>query len=255
MYTLLQVVTLDSWSSKIARHVINNQIYLAGFFIIFLLLTTYGIVNIVVAVIVEHMLDASQKNEKKARVREERARRQELESIREIFLISDTDGSGVLDLAEFMAAIKNPEVQWRMRQLELPVGDAAKLFGVIDGDGSRSLTIDEFINGCTKLKGPAQSKDLMAIQAQADTLARKMDTMSEALLESERMMAALDEVTTRITKRFDGAVIGSRRKIAHSVGGSKPIVPPPREGPSGDEYTPLTTGNRPVLPKFPDLLR
>merc|ERR1719416_387612 len=211
---------------------------MTGFWVIFLLISTFGIMNIVVSVIVELMLTASQNNEKRLKVVEDRARRQELESLRE----------------EFMIAVKNPEVQWRMRQLDLPLGDAAKLFHVLDDDKSRKLTITEFINQCMKLKGPAQSKELLAIQAHAEKLARKMDILAQSLADSERMMGALDEVTSRISKRFDVAVLGSRRKIAHSVGGTSPVKPPPRQGPRGDE-APLSIGNRPVLPQFPELLR
>jgi len=254
MYTLLQAMTLDGWASKIARHTIANQWYMTFFWIIFLLISTFGIMNIVVSVIVELMLAASANNEKRLRVREDKARRHELEQIREIFVMSDDDGSGQLDLAEFMEAVKNPEVQYRMRQLDLPLSDAAKLFGAIDEDGSRTLTFNEFIAGCMKLKGPAQSKELLAIQANADGLAKKMDVLAESLADSERMMAALDEVTTRICKRFDTALVSSRRKIAHSVGGSQPMKPVPRKGPAA-EQAPLAIGNRPALPPFPDLLR
>jgi len=254
MYTLLQAMTLDGWASKIARHTIVNQWYMVFFWILFLLTATFGIMNIVVSVIVELMLAASANNEKRARLREEKARKFELEKLQQIFIMSDDDGSGKLDLAEFMAAVKNPEIQFRMRQLDLPLSDAAKLFGAIDEDGSRTLTYKEFIAGCMKLKGPAQSKELLAIQAHADALAARMDRMAASLADSERMMSALDEVTARMSKRFDSALVSSRRKIAHSIGGSQPMQPLPRKR-RGFEQPPLSIGNRPALPPFPDLPR
>jgi len=210
--------------------------------------------NILVSVIVEQTLAASMQNKQRLRLREEKAQRAELDSIKEIFLISDTDGSNSLDLEEFLAAMKNPEVQWRMKMLELPVAETEKLFGVIDGDGSQSLSYNDFIQGCAKLKGFAMSKDMLAVMAQADALAGKMDLMADALAESERMVAGLDEITLRISRRFDSAILGSRRRIANTVGGSKPIVPPKRDGPAGDNV-PLSVGNRPNLPQFPDLLK
>eukprot|EP00930_Biecheleria_cincta_P045462 TRINITY_DN31329_c0_g1_i1.p1 TRINITY_DN31329_c0_g1~~TRINITY_DN31329_c0_g1_i1.p1 ORF type:complete len:526 (-),score=124.44 TRINITY_DN31329_c0_g1_i1:357-1934(-) len=254
MFTLMQVMTLDSWCSKVVRHVAVNQWYMVAFFCIFLLITTFGIMNILVSVIVEKTLAASMQNKQRLRLREEKAQRAELDSIKEIFLISDTDGSNSLDLEEFLAAMKNPEVQWRMKMLELPVAETEKLFGVIDGDGSQTLSYNDFIQGCAKLKGFAMSKDMLAVMAQADALAGKMDLMADALAESERMVAGLDEITLRISRRFDSAVLGSRRRIANTVGGSKPIVPPKRDGPGGDNV-PLSVGNRPNLPQFPDLLK
>mmetsp|Transcript_111376 Transcript_111376/g.315295 ORF Transcript_111376/g.315295 Transcript_111376/m.315295 type:complete len:540 (+) Transcript_111376:84-1703(+) len=253
MFTLLQTMTLDHWSSDVARHVIANQWYMAIFFVVFMVLSTFGLFNIIVSAIVERMLAAASNNEKRKLVREERTRREELESIQEIFILSDKSNTGHLNLQAFMEACQYREVQSRMKQLELPVADAAKLFTVIDGDGSRSLSIAEFIKGCTKLKGSAKSKDLLAVQAQADSLAQRMDQLADHLFESERMMVALDEVSQRIVRRFGSAVEGTRRKIAHEVGGTKPLVPRPKVG--GEQHVPLSTGNVPRLPQFPNLLR
>jgi len=206
MLTLLQMMTLDSWSSQIARHVINMQWEMGAFFIIFLVLSTYGLLNIVISIIVEHMLQAAAKNDRKAKARLDATRKQELESIKEVFILSDTDGSGEVDLKEFLEAVKNPEVQWRMRQLGLPLTGAAKLFAVIDGDGSRTLTITEFINGCKKLKGTAQSKDLLVIQAQADILSTKMEGLQRSLEDSERMMQILDDINYGLKDTPDSAL-------------------------------------------------
>merc|ERR1719409_1718659 len=52
MYTLLQCMTRDSWSSMIARYVVVQQYYMAFFFILFMLVSTYGLLNLVVSVIV-----------------------------------------------------------------------------------------------------------------------------------------------------------------------------------------------------------
>ena len=152
---------------QVVRHVAVNQWYMIAFFCAFLLVTTFGSMNILVSVIVEQTLAASLQNKQRLKVREEKAQRAELDSIKEIFLISDTDGSNSLDKEEFLAAVKNPEVQWRMKMLELPVAETVKLFGVLDGDGSQTLSYTDFIQGCAKLKGHAMSKDMLAVMAQA----------------------------------------------------------------------------------------
>jgi len=255
MNTLLQVMTLDGWSSRVARHVLANQWHMALFFIIFILVTTYGLVNLVTGVIVEQILAASQSNDDRIRVREERARRLELESMREIFYLCDADRSGTLDCHEFLEAIQDPEVQWRMRELELPVDDALRLFNVIDGDGSRSLLLNEFINGCMKLKGPAMSKDLLAVQGLADTLAKQMDGLGCELQECERMIAQLDEISDRMDRRFGPTMNCSREKIARAVGGSAPIVPIKTLKAGRHDLIDLSVGNRPALPNFPGLLK
>merc|ERR1712094_90273 len=117
------------------------------------------------------------------------------DQIREIFELADQDGSGELELEEFMESLQDPDVMWKMRAVELPVDEAAQLFSVIDGDGSRSLALNEFIDGCTKLKGPAMSKDLFALSALADALSNRMDELDVELYESEKMVASCEEIS------------------------------------------------------------
>merc|ERR1719456_1218312 len=254
MFTLLQCVTRDGWTSQVARYVMVHQWYMAFFFMAFGLVSTYGLLNLVVSVIVEQTLTAARSNDNKVRAKEERQKRAELDGLKEIFLLADEDGSGELDVNEFLDALKDDEILWKMRSLDLPIDDAARLFTVIDGEGTRSLTMEEFIDGCTKLKGPARSRDLLAITAQADTLSKKMDDLAEELQDSERMLHSLDEISIRITNRFNPALKSSRKKIAKSVAGSAPVVPIHPEKLGSAIGVDLGVGNRALLPKFPNLL-
>lgn len=253
MFSLLQIMTLDSWCSKYMRHIAGNQAYMIPFFAIFLLLAPLGILNILVSVIVEQTIAASDQNKQRLDSEDEKLHLAELDSLKNIFIISDRDGSNTLDLEEFRLAMNNSEVQWQMDMLDLPIEQTEKLFGVVDGDGSQCLSFDDFIHGCMKLKGHAQSKDMLAVMAQADALARKMDRMADALAESERMLAKLDEISLQVSRRFDSALLGSRRRIARSVAGSKPMIPPKWVGPQGDNIK-LSFGNRPNLPQYPSFL-
>jgi len=255
MYTLLQIMTLDGWSSSIVRHVINQQQWMMYFFVTFLLVTNYGVVNMVVSMMVQHVCAAAERAEARSQERARRSRQSELQKFVEVFMRADKDDSGSIDYQEFQEAIAKPEVRWRLRALELPLDNAGRLFSVLNGQGFRPLSKEEFIRGCSKLKGPAQSNDLLGVQAQANSLARKLDNLYISIGESEHMLAHLDEVTLRMSTRFEPSIMGCRRKIAHKVGGTKPMVQPQREDPGGDNRSvSLAVGNRPALPLFPDLL-
>jgi voltage-gated sodium channel len=254
MYTLLQMMTRDGWTSKIARFVMIRQWYMSFFFLTFGMISTYGLLNLVVSVIVEQTLTAARSNESRAQAKEERSKRAELDGLKEIFVLADEDGSNSLNVDEFLASMRNEDILWKMRSLDLPIDDAARLFSVIDGEGSRELTLEEFIDGCTKLKGTARSRDLLAVTAQADTLAKKMDLFAEELQDCEKMLHALDEISFRITDRFHPAVKSSKKKIIKAVGGSAPVVPMHPEKPGSTIGIDLGAGNRPLLPMFPNLL-
>lgn len=65
MLTLFQIMTLDDWSDGIARHVITNQPWMALFFVLFVLLTSFGLMHLVIGIIVERTLAASKQNQER----------------------------------------------------------------------------------------------------------------------------------------------------------------------------------------------
>jgi voltage-gated sodium channel len=97
-YSLFQIMTLESWSMGIVRPVMEVYPWAWLFFVPFILVTTFAVLNLVVAVIVNSMQtlhEAEQKEEREAErqiVHEEtatltsevRAMRQELGEIRQL---------------------------------------------------------------------------------------------------------------------------------------------------------------------------
>jgi voltage-gated sodium channel len=54
-YTLFQVMTLESWSMGIVRPVMEVHPYAWIFFVVFILLTTFAVLNLFIAIIVDAM--------------------------------------------------------------------------------------------------------------------------------------------------------------------------------------------------------
>ena len=55
MYTLFQVMTLESWSMGIVRPVMEKHAYAWAFFVPFILITSFAIINLFIGVIVDSM--------------------------------------------------------------------------------------------------------------------------------------------------------------------------------------------------------
>lgn len=72
-YTLFQVMTLESWSMGIARPVMEVFPYAWIFFVAFILLTTFAVLNLFIAIIVDAMntTDHAESEETRALVRSE----------------------------------------------------------------------------------------------------------------------------------------------------------------------------------------
>lgn len=57
-YSLFQIMTLESWSMGIVRPVMTVYPYAWAFFVPFILMTTFAVVNLLVGLIVNSMQDA-----------------------------------------------------------------------------------------------------------------------------------------------------------------------------------------------------
>jgi voltage-gated sodium channel len=104
-YTLFQVMTLESWSMGIARPVLEVYPYAWVFFVSFILISTFTMLNLFIAVIVnaiqaEHDLELHEKGESPEKKREAesaalkaelRALREEVQALRRLL----TQGGGV----------------------------------------------------------------------------------------------------------------------------------------------------------------
>ena len=58
LYTLFQIMTLESWSMGIVRPVMEVYPYAWAFFVPFIMVTTFAVVNLLVGLIVNSMQDA-----------------------------------------------------------------------------------------------------------------------------------------------------------------------------------------------------
>ncbi|WP_372892087.1 ion transporter, partial [Rhodosalinus sp.] len=62
-YSLFQIMTLESWSMGIVRPVMEVYPYAWAFFVPFILVTTFAVVNLLVGLIVNSMQDAHHEEE------------------------------------------------------------------------------------------------------------------------------------------------------------------------------------------------
>lgn len=186
MYTLFQVITLESWSEEIVRPVLYNFSwgYLI-YFVFFLFLTTFGLLNIVVGVIVENTLAAQQKNEEKIQALFEEEQKTKLLALRDIFEEADDDASGRVTIEEFKEVMKSADAQEKFEVLELPTANWEELFHILDEDHSGDLTIEEVIENSLKLRDMQATHSLQKLVITMHGIQRSLDRMEKRVLGGE----------------------------------------------------------------------
>jgi len=134
-------------------------------YIFFITFATIAIMNIVTGVFVEVAMAAAQTD--RDSLIQDRAHRKEtyLEAMRNVFLEIDDNRDGVITLQELEKNIADPRMMGYLEALDLDVSDIKTLHRLCDLDGQGSVDVDEFIGGCSRLKGDASAMDVAMMQS------------------------------------------------------------------------------------------
>jgi len=179
MFTLFQVMTLDDWPS-VARNAMNEMPWIVMIFILFLLVTTFSIMNVITAVIVESTLESAMTRDADIVKQREQELKAATKKILEVFQHADVDGDHTLTKEEFVQSCGTLEVQRYLEEVGVDPNQAANLFDILDVNEDSSLEMSEFVNGMLRSRGQARAQDVLAVQC---LLWRNEKTIRERLQE------------------------------------------------------------------------
>jgi len=150
-------------------------------FILFVSFAIFAVVNVVTGVFVESAIKTSG-DDKDGLIKENIRNVGKFKSeIDLVFREMDGDETGTLTLEEFTKHLDDERVIAYFNTLKLDVSDAPGLFKLLDDDNSGSVEIEEFVEGCQKLKGESRSLDTHLIRYELNDLSKKIIGMASKL--------------------------------------------------------------------------
>lgn len=195
MFTMLQIMTMDTYCDLVIRPMVKVEPWLAIFFIVFVTVGVFIVMNLVTAIIVENAFCiVSEDKDSVAKEREDKKKR-DLKALSLVFMEIDIDGSGELSKDELYQSLKNTKVEQQLSVLEMKVGELEEVWDVLD-DGDGLLTIKEFCDGIRRMKGDAQAKDVADVIKKLRTTDKKH---KELLDLSRRYQGTLHDLETDAT--------------------------------------------------------
>jgi len=139
------VVAGDSWG-EIAVPIIQAHPATAVIFVGSLLTLEFGVLNLIVAVVVDTFAELRERDVMNRAEELEAEIEQDRRFLQRIFDRADEDGSGELTFEELLEGARNdPEFQSRLRVMDIDEADLQQLFKMIDVDGSGAVERDEFV--------------------------------------------------------------------------------------------------------------
>jgi len=81
--------------------------------------------------------------------------------------------------------VNNPKMKLWMSALDIDTHDLEALFKLLD-DGDGQVTIDEFLGGIGRLKGPAKAIDLATVLVNVNKVDAKLEMIEKKLRKLKR---------------------------------------------------------------------
>eukprot|EP00913_Durusdinium_trenchii_P022939 g21540.t1 len=178
--------------------------WVAGFFVLFIAVGVFVMLNLVTAVVVETGFSDSKSEEKELAIRMEREKEEELEDLKQFFLQIDLDGSGSLTKQEFFKATKQrrlarpfgQQIRNKLRALDIMPKDIDELWDILD-DGQGELEVEAFQSGIRKLRGEAKSKDILKLSKELRQFEMSVDEVEGFIESSKHRLKSVNHQLTR----------------------------------------------------------
>jgi Ca2+-binding EF-hand superfamily protein len=129
-------------------------------FVGFLFFMEFLVINVVIGTVVTKTDEVSRKDKDLLVHYEMKNVREYTASIKKFFMAADADQSGQLSKEEFAQYLKDDRVKAYFQTLDLDVSQANALFDFLDRNESGEVGVQEFFDGCRRLKGAARSMDV-----------------------------------------------------------------------------------------------
>lgn len=150
MLTLFSITLVAEWS-EVIRPVFEAQQVHIPIFVLLILLTSFGIVNVIIGVICEKTNESMRRMEQEGIANHHVEQTNMVQTLSSTMFSMDKDGDGSLSREEFSAGGKG-HLKEKFDQVQLPLGFTFEdLHTMLDVDGSGDLSHSEFLSGMCRL--------------------------------------------------------------------------------------------------------
>jgi len=178
-------------------------------FILYTAVAIFGVLNVVTSVFVDSAMESTQHFVDIKIGEALHSKRVLITHLRQLFADIDVDQSGEISIEEMEVLMQNTQLSQYLEAIDIRHDEVDLLFHMLDFDGSGSISIDEFCEGCLKLMGQAKSFDVH----------RMNETMQSMLYFSEKTLAKVADLVTTLNKLGLSADVQHRRTSQFMIKG------------------------------------
>ena len=193
MLTLWQLASLDNWAEGIVRPAVAESPVLILFFLPFIFMTTYGLFNVILGIVVEKTIDSAQDKFERSQRDTEMERQLAIESIHTVLSVQDGGDSGMISRSEFLEIYKLDQIQSKMINiLHLSIEDIIEIYNHIS-DANERISIPNLIGAIAQMSGSTSSfqKDLNQVLLNLDGVVNRVTAVESQVRSLENQVDSL----------------------------------------------------------------
>lgn len=169
------------WEQVVGPLVTDISPWLGVAFVLYVTIAIVALLNLVTGLFVEKVTQT---------VRDERDN-DLAQSICELF-IKDIEHDQELNWEEFAEKMKSQAMLDFFREIEVDFSDAMDFFQLMDTNKSGTVSAEEIVNGCLRLRGPAKSLDMAILVRAVDNIENKLSELMSSGGPAVGMRGSLD---------------------------------------------------------------
>jgi len=191
MFTLYKTISGGiSWHDVVTPLGEIHPFY-AGMFTAFITFTYFAVLNVVTGVFCQSAIDSAQRDPDMMVQSLLSTKKMYTEKITQLFQKIDGENVGEITLMDLQTCLKDDQALAYFEALDIDASNAWTLFKHIDLDKSNAVELNEFIEGCLKLKGTAKCIDVASLIEDHRVMAKRL---TKFICYVEKRFAALTGV-------------------------------------------------------------
>lgn len=159
-------LALANWA-PICHFLVNNVNEWWGVLVVlYKLAIGFAVVNVISGVFLHETFKVASSDDELMIVQKRRALQKHCDKMQRLLKEADVSGDGFIQREEFREALSKPVVRTWLSAMEVETGDVDLLFDLID-NGDEEISIQELVQGISRLKGGARSIDVVNLTHRA----------------------------------------------------------------------------------------
>ncbi|CAJ1399224.1 unnamed protein product [Effrenium voratum] len=158
MYTLYEITFAGNWPTNV-RPVLEKVSHAYVFiYLLYVTIIVFAAIRVISAVFLKDTLEAARNDDESLVVERLKNKAKYVRKLQDLFCILGGSEDGMITEERLAEILLNPKAIAYFQTLDVDVTESAALFSLLDnGDGE--ITLEEFIDGILRCKGPARAID------------------------------------------------------------------------------------------------